>query len=82
MVEFTKWQQTGYVGRDLRHCLIFHDTLFISFLLKPEYPMRENTSVLGVLLLQDKHTASGVQLILSDTLVGFASVKAAVAGWV
>lgn len=71
MVESTKWQQSGYVGRDLRHCLIFHDTLFISFLLKPEYPMRENTSVLalGVLLLQDKHTASGVQLILSDTLV-------------
>lgn len=52
-------------------------------LLKPEYPMLANTSVLalGVVLLQDKHTLPA-DILWHFGIVDVASVKAAVAGWV
>lgn len=60
VVESTKRRWSEYVDRVLRHCLILHDALFVSSLLKPEYPALENTCVpaLHVVLLRHRRSDS------------------------
>lgn len=49
------------------HWLSFHSTMFISCLVKPEYPVYENTSMLALVLYSSK-TSTLCQRSAADTL--------------